>query len=49
MVRSNQVRVSDDEMELLEEVRREEFGTDSVPLGEVIDVACSGYLKCEDE
>jgi len=44
MARTTTVRVSDEERELLEEVRETEFGTDSVPLGEVIEVACENYL-----
>jgi len=44
MARTNTVRLSDRERELLEEVRQTEFGTDSVPLGEALEVACENYL-----
>lgn len=43
MARDNHVRLSDRELELLEEVRSTEFGTDSVPLGEALQVACENY------
>jgi len=45
MARVNTVRLSDKERELLEQVREKEFGTNSVPLGEALDVACSNYLN----
>jgi len=38
------VRLSDREMALLEEVRGTKFGSDSVPLGEALEVACEDYL-----
>lgn len=38
------VRLSDREIALLEEVRDTEFGSDSVPLGEALEVACECYL-----
>lgn len=44
MARENFVRLSDREMGLLEEVRDAEFGSDSVPLGEAVEVACENYL-----
>jgi len=44
MARSNAVKLSDREKELIEEVRETEFGSDSVPLGEAIEVACENYL-----
>lgn len=44
MARENLVRLSDREKELLQEVRQTEFGTDSVPFGEVIGVVCENYL-----
>jgi hypothetical protein len=31
-------------MALLEEVRATKFGSDSVPLGEALEVACENYL-----
>jgi hypothetical protein len=45
MARTNTVRLSDSEKELLERVREVEFGTDSVPLGEVLGVTCDKYLQ----
>lgn len=44
MVRENSIKVSDEEKKLIEEVRQTEFGTDSVPFGEAIQVACENYL-----
>lgn len=44
MGRDNLVRLSDREKALLEEVRQTEFGTDSVPIGEALEVACENYL-----
>lgn len=44
MARENTIKVSDDEKALLEEVRQTEFGTDSVPFGEALTVACENYL-----
>jgi len=44
MARENAVKLSDREKALLEEVRETEFGTDSVPLGEALEVACENYL-----
>ena len=44
MARTTTVRLSDAERKLLEEVRQTEFGTDSVPLGEAVEVACEQYL-----
>lgn len=44
MARENLVRLSDREQALVEEVRQTEFGTESVPLGEAIEVACEQYL-----
>lgn len=44
MVRQNSIKVSDSEKELLEEVRQTKFGTDSVPFGEALQVACESYL-----
>jgi len=44
MARENFVRLSDRELELLEEVRSTEFGSDSVPIGEAVSVACENYL-----
>jgi hypothetical protein len=44
MARTNTVRLSDKEKKLLEEVRQTEFGSDSVPLGEALEVACENYL-----
>jgi hypothetical protein len=44
MGRSNHVRLSDREVALIEEVRATEFGSDSVPLGEAVAVACENYL-----
>jgi hypothetical protein len=41
------VKLSDDEKELLEELRDEHFGTSSVPLGEALEVACEKYFKDE--
>lgn len=43
-MRENHVRLSDREMQLLMEVRQTEFGTDSVPIGEAVEVACEQYL-----
>ncbi len=44
MGRPTTVRVSEREKALLEEVRDTEFGSDSVPLGEALEVACENYL-----
>jgi len=44
MRRDNHVRLSDRELALLEEVRSTKFGTDSVPLGKALEVACEDYL-----
>jgi len=44
MGREELIRVSSEEKELLEKVRGEEFGTDSVPLGEVLELACQRFL-----
>lgn len=44
MARGNTIKVSDKEKDLLEEVRETEFGTDSVPFGEALQVACENYL-----
>ena len=44
MARENTVRFSDREKALLEEVRMTEFGSESVPLGEALEVACEEYL-----
>jgi hypothetical protein len=44
MGRPTTVRVSEQEKELLEEVRNTEFGSNSVPLGEALEVACKNYL-----
>lgn len=44
MGRDTSIRVSKREKALLEEVRDTEFGTDSVPLGEALEVACEDYL-----
>jgi len=44
MARENLVRLSDRELALLEEVRHTEYGTDSVPIGEAVSVACENYL-----
>lgn len=44
MGRDNHVRLSDRELALLEEVRDTAFGTDSVPIGEALEVACEDYL-----
>lgn len=44
MGRDTSIRVSEREKTLLEEVRDTEFGTDSVPLGEALEVACENYL-----
>ena len=44
MGRDTSIRVSEREKALLEEVRDTEFGTDSVPLGEALEVACENYL-----
>ncbi len=44
MGRDNHIRVSDKELALLDEVRDTEFGTESVPIGEAIEVACENYL-----
>lgn len=44
MARENLVKLSDRERKLIEEVRMTEFGTDSVPLGEAVEVACETYL-----
>lgn len=43
-MRENHVRLSDREIQLLIEVRQDEFGTDSVPIGEAVEVACKQYL-----
>lgn len=48
MVRQNSIKVSDEEKELLEEVRQAEFGTDSVPFGEALQVACEAYYLKND-
>lgn len=45
MVRSTTIRVSKEERELLKRVRQKEFGTDSVPLGEVLELTCEEYLN----
>ncbi|AGM11542.1 hypothetical protein M199_gp124 [Halogranum tailed virus 1] len=45
MARDNLVRLSDREKKLLEEVRDTEYGSDSVPLGEALEVACEQYLE----
>lgn len=44
MSRDNMIRVSDREKALLEEVRMTEFGSNGVPLGEALEVACEDYL-----
>ena len=44
MARQNTVKLSDREKALIEEVRETKFGSDSVPLGEAIEVACENYL-----
>lgn len=44
MAREHLVKLSERERELIEEVREVEFGTDSVPLGEAVEVACENYL-----
>lgn len=44
MARENTVKLSDSEKELIEDVREKHFGTDSVPLGEAVEVACRNYL-----
>jgi len=44
MARENHVRLSDRELALLEKVRDTEYGSDSVPLGEALEVACENYL-----
>jgi hypothetical protein len=45
MGRENLIRISDSELELLEKVRKEEFNTDSVPIGEAVEVSCENYLS----
>jgi len=44
MARENLVRLSDEERELVEEVRRTKFGDSDVALGVAIREACEGYL-----
>lgn len=47
MGRETSIRVSEREKSLLEKVRNTEFSTDSVPLGEALEVACKNYLSKE--
>lgn len=47
MGRETSIRVSEREKSLLEKVRNTEFSTDSVPLGEALEVACKNYLSGE--
>ena len=49
MGRDNFVRLSDEEISLVNDVRSAEFGTDSVPIGEAVAVACSTYLGAGDD
>lgn len=44
MARENLVRLSDEEKELLEEVRSEEFGDSNVALGVAVRVSCEDFL-----
>lgn len=45
-MRSNTIRVSDSEKEALDEARRQIFGSDSVPYGEVIKKLTEGCNEC---
>jgi len=45
MARDNLVRLSDKEKKLLEEVRKIKFKSNSVPLGETIEIVCRNYLE----
>jgi len=44
MGRDNHIRLSDRELALVEEVRATKFGSDSVPIGEALEVACENCL-----
>jgi hypothetical protein len=45
MARENLVRLSDEEKELVEEVRRAKFGDSDVALGVAVREACESYLE----
>lgn len=48
MGRETSIRVSEKEKSLLEDVRDIEFGTESVPLGEALEIVCEDYLYGEE-
>lgn len=48
-MRENHIRLSDEELALIEDVRDVEFGTDSVPIGEAVESACKSYLLDNNE
>lgn len=48
MARERTVKMSDEEVESLKTARERIFGTDSVPLGQVVDTICSGEDTSEN-